>query len=580
MSVLRVWNLRRGDDDDNRSSPYGGGFRSLILSAVFEFNYMKAPVGFFALVIGPALLVGIAPSIVLSYGQLLLHGVGVVRSRILFASGLFVVLAVLAILFGKPLFRAAIIKYRHLHYTLVFPLFVGLREFLVTIGEYFRSPSMSTEQLGRQRRVCTVVAALLFAAAGLAVALSIEFSVGLKIVHIDKVRLWPTVKAALGNAAVIIGISTVFESLLWVWLEIRFSGPALDWMPNPLPSASRNFKVAHLSDLHVVGERYGFRMESGTRGPRGNRCFRNALRRLASIHHATPLDRILVTGDVTDAGTRAEWAEFLDILRSCPTMRSRFSFVPGNHDMNIVDRTNPARLDLPWSTSIALRKLRVVLALDEVQGDRAHLIEPASGDVGPTLKEYLREGDRWRLLRELADRGGVRGRVEVARVWNAIFPLVEPATSDDGYGLILLDSNAPSHLSLTNALGVISTPQLTALKSLLRRNPNRAWIILLHHQVVEYPVASISLRDRIGLALVNAPALLAVITPHASRIVILHGHRHRDWIGTCRSVVLASAPSVTMGSEMEKYVGSFHIDELSLGAGGNIRLNSTCRVKV
>jgi hypothetical protein len=439
---------------------------------------------------------------------------------------------------------------------------------------------MSTEELGRQRRICTVVAALLFTAAGLALALGIEFSVGLKLVHIEQVRFWPTVRAALGNAAVIVGISTVFESLLWVWLEMRFSGPAMDWIPNPLPSVSRTVRVAHLSDLHVVGERYGFRMESGTRGPRGNRCFRNALRKLASIDHATPLDRILVTGDVTDAGTRAEWAEFLDILRACPEIRSRLSFVPGNHDINIVDRSNPARLDLPWSTGIALRKLRVVLALDDVQGERAHLVEPSSGAIGQTLKEYLREGDRWRLLRELADRGAIRGRVEVARTWKAIFPLVEPAETDDGYGLILLDSNAPSHLSLTNALGVISTPQLNAVTSLLRRTPDRAWIILLHHQVVEYPVSSISLRDRIGLALVNGPALLAAIAPHASRIIVLHGHRHRDWIGTCRNVVLASAPSVTMGSETEKYVGCFHVDDLSLGADGNIRLNSTRRVKV
>ena len=577
---MRVWNLRRGDDDDNRSSPYGGGFRSLILSAVFEFNYLKAPIGFFALVIGPALLVGIAPSIVLSYGQLLLHGVGVARSRIVFALWLFAVLAVVAIWFGKPLLRSAIIRYRHLHYTLVFPLFVGLREFLVTVAGYFRSRSMSTEDLGRQRRICTLIAALLFATAGLALALSVEFSVGLKLINIDKVRMWPTVKAALGNAAVIIGISTVFESLLWVYLEIKFTGPALDWTPNPMPAATRSVRVAHMSDLHVVGERYGFRMESGTRGPRGNRCFRNALRKLAAMDRATPLDRIVVTGDVTDAGTRAEWAEFLDILRGFPEIGSRLSFVPGNHDINIVDRTNPARLDLPWSTSIALRKLRVVLALDDVQGERAHVVEPSSGDLGPTLKEYLREGDRWRLLRELADRGAIRGRVEAARVWEAIFPLVEPATDGDGYGLILLDSNAPSHLSLTNALGVISTPQLNRLTSMLRRNPDRAWIILLHHQVVEYPVASISLRDRIGLALVNAPALLAAIAPYTSRIVILHGHRHRDWIGICRNVVLASAPSVTMGSETEKYVGSFHVDEFSLGAGGQIRLNSTCRVKV
>ena len=38
---------------------------------------------------------------------------------------------------------------------------------------------------------------------------------------------------------------------------------------------------------------------------------------------------MLVSGDVTDAGTRAEWVEFLDVLRSCPDIRSRVLFVPG-----------------------------------------------------------------------------------------------------------------------------------------------------------------------------------------------------------------------------------------------------------
>ena len=127
-------------------------------------------------------------------------------------------------------------------------------------------------------------------------------------------------------------------------------------------------RIAHLSDLHFVGERYGCRMESGTQGPRGNRCIRRALRKLAAIHASSPLDRVLVTGDVTDAGTRAEWAEFLDLIRSFPVLRDRLSFVPGNHDVNIVDRHNTGRFDLPWSAGQALRKLRVVLALDALQG--------------------------------------------------------------------------------------------------------------------------------------------------------------------------------------------------------------------
>jgi 3',5'-cyclic AMP phosphodiesterase CpdA len=286
-----------------------------------------------------------------------------------------------------------------------------------------------------------------------------------------------------------------------------------------------------------------------------------------------------VTGDVTDAGTRSEWAAFLDLLRNYPELRSRLSFVPGNHDVNIVDRTNPGRLDLPWSAGQPLRMLRVVLALDALQGDRAHVVDRASGALGPLLKDYLREGRRAGLLRSLAERGALRGRREMAKIWDAIFPLVEPP-GDHEYGVILLNSNARSNFSLSNAIGVVSRPQLKALKSVLNNSPH-AWMILLHHHLVEYPVPSISLPDRIGLALVNAPDVLAAIAPHASRVIVLHGHRHWDWIGACGKVVLCSAPSVTLGShEKETSRGSFHINEFVFGADGGITLTSTHRVKV
>ena len=235
---------------------------------------------------------------------------------------------------------------------------------------------------------------------------------------------------------------------------------------------------------------------------------------------------------------------------------------------------------MPGSASQSLRKLRVVLALDALQGSRAHLVDRASGALGPSLQDYLREDGRAERLRALAQRGAVSGRREMSKVWDAIFPLVEPPAVDDGYGLILLNSNARSHFSLTNAIGVVNPSQLKALKSVLRSSPYSAWMILLHHQVVEYPVASISLTDRIGLALVNAADVLAAIAPHASRCLVLHGHRHRDWIGTCQDVVLCSAPSVTMGSQGGTYRGSFHVHEFAVGAGGGIRLTATERVKV
>ena len=582
MTVLRIWDLRRGDDDDNRTSPHGRGLRSIVLSTLLEFNPLKASIGFLALILGPALLVGIAPSIVVTYGRLTFHKLTLVGSYPIVALVSLAVLVGAALWIGRPLLALAVDYFWHLHYTLVVPILVALRELLRAGAERFPGRPITSEQLNRRRRLGTVLAALLLAGGGLTLAMTVEVSIGLQLVDVEHVQPWAVARAALGNAAVILGLSTVVESLYWLWRELTISGPALDWVPNPSKAESSVTRVAHLSDLHLVGERYGYRMEAGTHGPRGNRCIRNALRKLGAINALTPLDRILVTGDITDAGTRAEWAEFIDLLRSYPELRARLSFVPGNHDMNIVDRTNPGTLDLPWSTGQSLRKLRVVLALDAVQGDRTHVVNHASGALGPSLKDYLRQGGRVELLRALAQRGALRGRWEIAKIWDAIFPLVEPALRDDGYGLILLNSNAPSHFLLTNAIGIVNRSQLSALKSILRNSPGRAWIILLHHQVVEYPVASISLRYRIGLALVNAPDVLAAIAPYASRVLILHGHRHTDWIGTCGDVVLCSAPSASLGSShgAEKYRGSFHVHEIASGVNGDIRLITTQRVKV
>src|SRR5260370_39336336 len=70
MTALRIWDFRRGDDDDNRTSPHGGGVRRVLFSAALEFNYLKAAIGFLVLIIGPALVVGIVASLLVTYGRL------------------------------------------------------------------------------------------------------------------------------------------------------------------------------------------------------------------------------------------------------------------------------------------------------------------------------------------------------------------------------------------------------------------------------------------------------------------------------------------------------------------------------
>ena len=550
-----------------------------MVSAVLEFNYLKAPIGFFLLFVLPALLIGIAPSMVVDYGRLVAHTATAGESAIVLPV---ISLALIAIAWwiGRLLFEIAWENFWQLHYSLVLPIFVVLRELLRAMLEKIRGRAVTAEQLDHGRRMCAIIAALIFAGGGLAVVASVEISFGLRFVDVVHLRWRPVAFAALCNAAVILGISAALESLYWIWRELSLKDTVRDWVPGSADADALLVSVAHLSDLHIVGERYGHRMEAGTDGPSGNRVIRTGLRKLGAIHRTSPIDRVMMTGDITDAGTRAEWAEFIDLLRGCPELRSRLCLVPGNHDVNIIDRANPGRFDLPLSSGQSLRQLRVVLALDTLSGSRFHVVEKGSGAFGPPLSDYLRQGRRAAMLRELAERGALRGRREMMRVWEAIFPLVEPPRPGSRYGVILLNSNARSHFALTNAIGVIGPSQLRALRRVLR-NSNNPWLILLHHQVVEYPIASISLRERIGLALVNAPDLLTAISPHSNRVIVLHGHRHKDWIGVCGKLVLCSAPSASLGGDTgDRYRGSFHVHQLAVADDGGIRLTATERVQV
>jgi 3',5'-cyclic AMP phosphodiesterase CpdA len=581
VAVSRIWDLRRGDNDDNRMSPHGRGLRKVVLSAVLEFNFLHASIIFFTLIILPALLVGIAPSLFYTYGRLSFRAASSAGNGRLTGLIWLAVLVVIAYWLGRPLLRIAFDNFKQLSYTVVFPMFVTLRETMRTVAERFSRSAVTAEQLDRGRRWGTILATLIIVSGGLTLALTTEIHRGVQVLDIERSQPWALAKAALINAALFLAFSSVVESLYWLWRELKVGGPVRDWGPTPQKAGVVSaIRIAHLSDLHLVGERYGFRMEAGRLGPRGNQSIRVALRKLNAINRSNPLERILIAGDITDAGMRAEWTEFIDLLRGCTALKERMSFVPGNHDVNIVDRTNPGRLELPWSPSQSLRKLRVVLALDAIQGDRSHIVNRNTGELGPLLSEYLREGNRMDLLRSLAERGTIRGRWEMNRVWDSIFPLVEPARDKNGWGVILLDSNANSHIALTNAIGFVNPPQLRALKSLLKQFPDNPWILVLHHQVVEYPGASISLIDRASLALVNASDVLAVITPYSSHVLVLHGHRHRDWIGKCGFLVLCSAPSTSLGSQLEKYKGSFLIHELTLDQNRNIQLTKSDHVKV
>ena len=59
------------------------------------------------------------------------------------------------------------------------------------------------------------------------------------------------------------------------------------------------------------------------------------------------------------------------------------------------------------------------------------------------------------------------------------------------------------------------------------------------------PVTTFS--ERIGTALVNGSWFVRKLKPFAERAVVMHGHRHIDWIGACGALKIISAPSPVMG---------------------------------
>src|SRR5262245_48238812 len=151
----------------------------------------------------------------------------------------------------------------------------------------------------------------------------------------------------------------------------------------------------------------------------------------------------------------------MDAVMRYPRLAERMLIIPGNHDLNIVDRANPARLDLPMSPNKRLRKLRVLSAMTLLQGERVRVVDRARRRLGESLAATL--APRVGEVAAFADAGRPRVSRSLTELWTRVFPMVLPPETEDGLGAILLDSNADTHFSFTNALGMISADQARAL---------------------------------------------------------------------------------------------------------------------
>ena len=295
---------------------------------------------------------------------------------------------------------------------------------------------------------------------------------------------------------------------------------------------------------------------------------------LETEHAARPLDLILITGDMTDAGRSGEWAEFFDILAGHPNLADRILILPGNHDVNVVDRANPARLDLPFSPAKTLRKMRALSAMATFGADRLRVMNAGAAEPGLTLAATL--APQRQAIEAFADQGGLRLSNQLARFWDELFPLILPPAEDDGLGVAILNSNADTNFSFTNALGLIPVGQARKLMAAFDHYPKARWIIGLHHHLIEYPMPVKAFSERIGTALINGSWFQRVLKPYDERIVVMHGHRHVDWTGACGKLKIVSAPSPVMATDTKPT--HFYVHALGPGADGRLALMEPTRI--
>jgi hypothetical protein len=96
---------------------------------------------------------------------------------------------------------------------------------------------------------------------------------------------------------------------------------------------------------------------------------------------------------------------------------------------------------------------------------------------------------------------------------------------------------------------------------------------------IEHPMPVVAFFVRVGTALVNGTWFVRKLKPIAAGIVVMHGHRHIDWIGACGAVKIISAPSPVMCTTDDAPT-HFHIHTLAAGPDGQLRLLVPERVEI
>ncbi len=571
---MSLFDPREGDVEDDSSSPKRRSLLAIAGSLFAEISLLKLVVAWTVSILLPAVLLGSAPLVATAW----FTKVSRITAELTELSAGLLLVAIIALgwLGWRPLFRTIESNFWALNALAIQPGYAFCREVLRYLFEHMFGSDSRLISKPRLNETSSAGAAIILFALGVSIAAlawpSSRWVGGVA----DLLFLHRLIIPILANAIVVMSVYLAMASLFWGVADARMDQP-IDLPRFDTALAHSTWRIAHLSDIHFVGEEYGFRIECGRNGPRGNVRFKEIIARMEAIHSVRPIDIILVSGDVTDAGRATEWAEFFDAIAQHPALADRIIILPGNHDLNIVDRLNPARLDLPFSPGKRLRQMRAMSAIAAVQGQRVRVFDPRSEKFERTLAQAL--APHQKQIAAFADSGSFRLSIGLGQVWDDQFPMILAPDSADSLGVAILNSNAEAHFSFTNALGMISSGQMHRLTVALRQFPRAWWIIALHHHLMEYPKSMAALSERIGTALINGSWFARRLQSFAARTVLMHGHRHIDWIGLCGKLKIISAPSPVMGAKNDVPT-YFLIHTLASGPNGQIQLLAPERIEI
>jgi hypothetical protein len=399
---------RHGDVEDDASSTKQRSLLGIAGSLFAEISLPKLLLAWTLLIVVPGVMLGLAPLI--ASGWLTTLSTKVAAKIAAPLGGIWPLLLLVLVVAvgwmgGRRLFRAAEGAFWSLNSLAVQPAYALCREGLRHLAEHLLMSRGGPERRARLRALSAAGAGIILCGIALWVA-TLVWPASRWVGEVaDLASPHRLVVPALANSVVLLSAYSAVAALVWGIADATMDQPR-DLLVFDSPPGERTWRVAHLSDLHVVGERYGFRIESGRAGPRGNDRLARALARLDALHAEQPLDLLLITGDMTDAGRSAEWAEFLAALSNHPRLAELALILPGNHDINVVDRANPARLDLPTSPGRRLRQMRTLSALAAIQGDKVRVVDHATGSLGDTLSGAL--APHRDAIAAFADRGTLR----------------------------------------------------------------------------------------------------------------------------------------------------------------------------